>query len=66
MLAVGINRVGQREILGLETALGETTEGWRRFIGGLKRRGLFGVEVATSDAHDGLVQALREAFPGVI
>ena len=66
MLAVGINEAGQREILGLETAFGETGEGWRRFIGQLKRRGLSGVEVATSDAHEGLVQALREAFPGLI
>jgi len=66
MLAVGINEAGQREILGLETAFSETGEGWRRFIGQLKRRGLSGVEVATSDAHDGLVQALREAFPGLI
>jgi len=66
MLAVGINEKGQREILGLETAFGETEEAWRRFIDGLKRRGLSGVEVATSDAHEGLIQALREAFPGLI
>ena len=66
MLAVGINEAGQREILGLETAFGETNEGWSRFIGQLKCRGLSGVEVATSDAHEGLVQALREAFPGLI
>ena len=66
MLAVGINEAGQREILGLETAFGETAEGWRRFIGQLKSRGLSGVEVATSDAHEGLVQALREGFPGLI
>jgi transposase-like protein len=66
MLAVGINERGQREILGLETAFGETEEAWRRFIDGLKRRGLSGVEVATSDAHEGLIQALREAFPGLI
>ncbi len=66
MLAVGINEAGQREILGLETAFGETEEGWRRFIGQLKSRGLSGVEVATSDAHEGLVQALREGFPGLI
>jgi transposase-like protein len=66
MLAVGINERGQREILGLETAFGETEEAWRRFIDGLKRRGLSGVEVATSDAHEDLIQALREAFPGLI
>lgn len=66
LLAVGITDKGYRELLGLEVAFGETGESWRRFIQGLKGRGLSGVEVATSDAHDGLVQALREAFPGLI
>jgi putative transposase len=66
MLAVGVSEEGQREILGLETAFGETQEAWRRFIDGLKRRGLSGVEVATSDAHDGLKQALKGTFPGLI
>jgi transposase-like protein len=47
-------------------ALSETKEGWQRFIRQLKERGLSGVELATSDAHDGLRQALQEAFPGLI
>ncbi len=66
MLAVGISEDGQREILGLEMAFGETEEGWCRFIRQLKERGLSGVELATSDAHEGLKQALQEAFPGLI
>jgi transposase-like protein len=66
MLAVGISEDGQREILGLEMAFGETEQGWRRFIRQLKERGLSGVELATSDAHEGLKQALQEAFPGLI
>jgi len=66
MLAVGVRDDGQRELLGLETAFGETEEAWRRFIGDLKRRGLSGVDVATSDAHERLTQALQEAFPGLI
>jgi transposase-like protein len=66
MLAVGISKDGRREILGLERALSETEEGWRRFIRQLKERGLSGVELATSDAHEGLKQALQEAFPGLI
>jgi transposase-like protein len=66
MLAIGIGEDGQREILGLETAFSETEEGWRRFIRGLKERGLSGVELATSDAHPGLIQALKESFPGLI
>jgi transposase-like protein len=37
-------------------------------VGGeqVEKRGLSGVEVATSDAHEGLKQALREEFPGLI
>lgn len=66
LLAVGITDAGQREILGLGLAFGETGESWRRFIDTLKARGLSGVEVATSDAHDGLRQALVAAFPGLI
>lgn len=66
MLAVGISDAGYRELLGLEVAFGETAEAWRRFIQGLRARGLSGVEVATSDAHDGLRQALEAAFPGLI
>jgi transposase-like protein len=66
LLAVGISEAGYREILGLDVAFGETGEAWRRFIGQLKARGLSGVEVATSDAHGGLRQALEAAFPGLI
>jgi transposase-like protein len=66
LLAVGISEAGYREILGLDVAFGETGEAWRRFIGRLKARGLSGVEVATSDAHKGLRQALEAAFPGLI
>jgi len=47
-------------------AFSETEEGWHRFIRQLKERGLSGVELATSDAREGLKQALQEAFPGLI
>ena len=67
---------GQREILGLEVAFGETQAAWERLLGRLKKRGLEGVKLegvdlegvegATSDAHDGLRQAVEETFPGVI
>jgi putative transposase len=63
---LGIGEDGQREILGLETALSETEQGWHRFTQKLKERGLSGVEVATSDAHPGLKKALKESFPGLI
>ena len=66
MLGVGVGADGQRELLGLHLAYGETEGGWHRFIEGLKARGLSGVRVATSDAHEGLKQALHAAFPGLI
>ena len=66
LLAVGVTEEGQREILGLKVALGETQAAWKRLLSQLKERGLSGVEVATSDAHDGLRQAVEESFPGVI
>lgn len=48
----GRHKQGRPEgILGSEMALGETEEGWRRFIRQLKDRGFSGVELATNDAH---------------
>lgn len=66
LLAIGINAAGYREILGLEVAFGETGEAWQGFFRSLRERGLGGVEFATSDAHEGLVDALERTFPGVI
>ena len=66
LLAVGVTEKGQREILGLEVAFGETGQAWKRLLAQLKSRGLCGVEVATSDAHEGLRRAVTENFPGVI
>jgi len=64
LLAVGISEAGQREILGLEVAFGETGESWRRFIQQLKTRGLSGVEVATSDAHGACARRWRPPSRG--
>ncbi|MCS3675990.1 transposase-like protein [Salinibacter ruber] len=67
MIAVGISEDGQREILGFKIALRETGESWKELFEDLKaRRGLRRVELATSDAHEGLEAALRSAFPGCI
>jgi transposase-like protein len=66
LLAVGINEEGQREILGLDVACGETRETWQDFFQSLRARGLRGVDYVTSDAHEGLRQALERTFPGVV
>lgn len=66
MIVVGISEDGYREILGFKIALRETGESWKELFEDLKERGLRGVEFATSDAHDGLKNALRTSFPGCI
>jgi len=66
LLAVGINEEGQREILGLHTALSETEEAWKSFLTNLSKRGLTGVEHVTSDRDRGLEEAIRQQLPGVI
>ena len=66
MIAVGISEEGYREILGLKVGFSETGEGWRAIFSDLKARGLSGVEMLTSDAHDGLRGAAQQSFPGAI
>jgi putative transposase len=66
LIVVGISEDGYREILGLKIALRETGESWKELLEELKDRGLSDVELATSDAHDGLKSALQETFPGCI
>ena len=66
LIVIGISEDGYREILGLKIALRETAESWKELLQELKDRGLKRVELATSDAHEGLESALREAFPGCI
>lgn len=66
LIVVGISEEGYREILGLKIALRETGESWKELFEELKDRGLRRVELATSDAHEGLEAALRSSFPGCI
>lgn len=66
LLAVGVTEEGDREILGFHPAFGETSEAWKTFIGDLKGRGLSGVEHVTSDAHEGLTEAIQKQLPGSI
>lgn len=64
MLATAVNAEGQREILGVDLATSETGAGWLAFLRSLTARGLSGVQLAVSDAHGGLVDALGAALPG--
>jgi putative transposase len=62
--AVGVNRDGCRESLGLDVVTSEDGAGWLAFLRSLVARGLSGVRLVTSDAHPGLVEATAATLPG--
>jgi hypothetical protein len=57
IVAVAVNTDGRREVLGLAIGPSETEAFWTDFLRGLMRRGLRGVRLVISDAHDGLKAA---------
>jgi putative transposase len=62
--ATAVNRDGYRESLGLDIVTGEDGAAWLAYLRGLVARGLGGVQLVTSDAHPGLVDAIRSTLPG--
>ena len=65
LIAVGVERDGKRQVLGVSVALSEQDVHWREFLTRLKDRGLHGVELFISDAHEGLKAARKAVFPAV-
>ena len=63
LVAIGLDRSGRKEVLGLALADAETREGWSAFMRSLRDRSLRGMAVVTSDAHEGLVAALHDVWP---
>ena len=63
LVAIGLDRSGRKEVLGLALADAETREGWSAFMRSLRDRGLRGMAVVASDAHEGLVAALHDVWP---
>jgi transposase-like protein len=64
VIAVGVNRDGHREILGLDVITTEDGAGWLAFLRGLVARGLSGTSLVISDAHPGLVDAIASTLVG--
>ena len=62
--AVGVNRDGFRESLGLDVVTSEDGAAWLAYVRGLVARGLAGVKLVSSDAHPGLVDAIAATLPG--
>jgi putative transposase len=59
-----VNTAGHREILGLELGAAEDGASWTGFLRGLVARGLSGVKLVISDAHQGLVDAVASVVNG--
>jgi putative transposase len=64
VIAVGVNAAGYREVLGLEVITTEDGAGWTAFLRSLVARGLSGVQLVISDAHEGLKNAIAAVLSG--
>lgn len=65
VIAIGVRETGEREILGLEIGSSEEESFWTQFLRSLVARGLTGVELVISDAHQGLKTALTKVLHDV-
>jgi putative transposase len=63
IVAVGVNRDGRREVLGMDIGPSEAETFWTEFLRKLARRGLKGVKLVISDAHEGIKAAIAR-LPG--
>ncbi|MCI6637662.1 MAG: IS256 family transposase [Lachnospiraceae bacterium] len=65
MIAYGTNQNGHREILGFGVFDNESKSTWNAFLQSLKDRGLKDLLMITSDAHEGIQDAISKVFPDV-
>jgi hypothetical protein len=62
IVAVGVNADGRREVLGMDIGPSEAETFWTAFLRKLARRGLRGVKLVVSDAHEGIKAAVSRIF----
>jgi putative transposase len=62
VVAHAVHETGRREIIGLDVGEAETEAFWREFLRSLVARGLTGVELVVSDAHEGLKTAIARTL----
>lgn len=65
VVAIAVNRNGDREVLGFDVGTAENGPFWTAFLEALVERGLRGVKLIISDAHLGLKEAISRVFTGV-
>jgi len=64
VIAIGVNERGEREVLGLDVGPSEDGAFWLGFLRSLVARGLSGVRLVISDAHEGLKGAIAAVLHG--
>jgi transposase-like protein len=64
VIAIAVNREGEREVLGLDVGPSEDGSFWLAFLRGLVTRGLSGVQLVVSDCHEGLKGAIAAVLHG--
>jgi putative transposase len=62
IVAVGVNSDGRREVLGMDIGPSEAETFWTAFLRKLARRGLRGVKLVVSDAHEGIQAAVSKVL----
>ena len=62
IIAVGVNGDGRREVLGMDIGPSEAETFWTEFLRKLARRGLRGVKLVISDAHEGIKAAVSKVL----
>ncbi|CAM4005093.1 Mutator family transposase [Alicyclobacillus pomorum] len=64
VIAIGVKATGEREVLGFDLGTSEDGSFWLTFLRSLVARGLRGVKLAISDAHEGLRAAIETTLVG--
>ena len=64
VIAIGVRETGERQVLGFAVGGSEDTAFWLEFLRSLVQRGLKGVQLAISDAHEGLKAAIGQVLAG--
>ncbi len=64
VIGIGVHETGEREIVGFAVGASEEQAFWLEFLRSLLARGLHGVQLVISDAHEGLKAAIGQVFSG--
>ncbi len=62
IIAVAVNTDGRHEVLGMQIGTSEAEPIWTEFLRKLTRRGLRGVKLVISDAHEGIKAAVTKVL----